>query len=74
MSAQNVLGAGDEDAGAACLAPDTIIARSRRTVVVVPREELALVDPQLAVEEMQLFDRHEYVPGSSHRARGVPAC
>src|SRR5437762_1845642 len=54
-SAQNVLGAGDEKTGAARLAPDALVARSRRTVVVVAREELALVDPQLTVEEMQLF-------------------
>src|SRR5438105_9707511 len=53
---QNIFGAGDEDAGAARLAPDAVVARSRRTVVVVARKELALVDPQLAIEEMQLFD------------------
>src|SRR5919202_17470 len=53
--AQNVFGAGDEDAGAARLAIDALVARSRLTVIVVAREELALVDPQLAVEEMQLF-------------------
>ena len=55
-SAKGILGAGDENAGAAGLAPDALVARSRRTVVVVAREELALVDPQLAVEQMQLFD------------------
>src|SRR5437588_9563955 len=55
-SAQNVLGAGDEKTGAARLAPDALVARSRRTVVVVARKELALVDPQLTVKEMQLFD------------------
>ena len=49
------VGAGDENAGAARLAPDALVARSRRTVVVVARDELALVDPQLTVEEMQLF-------------------
>jgi hypothetical protein len=45
--AKGVFGAGDEDAGAAGLAPDALVARSGRTVVVVAREELALVDPQL---------------------------
>src|SRR5687768_17216197 len=55
MSAQNVFGAGDENAGTARLAPDALVAGSRRTVVVVAREELALVDPQLTVEEMELF-------------------
>src|SRR6266513_4665803 len=54
-SAQNVLGAGDEKTGAARLAPDALVARSRRTVVVVARKELALIDPQLTVEKMQLF-------------------
>src|ERR1700752_3448785 len=55
MLAKDVLGAGDEQTGAARLAPDALVARSRRTVIVVAREQLALVDPQLAVEEMQLF-------------------
>src|SRR6185295_8230451 len=36
-------------------APDPIVTRSRRTVVVVSREELALVYPQLTIQEMQLF-------------------
>jgi len=50
-----ILGAGDENAGAACLAPDALINCSRRTVIVVPWEKLALVDPQLTVKQMQLF-------------------
>src|SRR4029077_7897297 len=54
-SAQNVLGAGNENTGAACLTPDALVACSRRTIVVVARDELALVDPQFTVEEMQLF-------------------
>src|SRR5438067_12474495 len=54
-SAQNVLSAGHEYAGAARLAPDALVARPGRTVVVVAGHELALVDPQFAVEEMQLF-------------------
>src|SRR5512132_3954989 len=54
-SAKGIFGAGDEDAGATGLAPDALVDRSRRTVVVVARDELAPVDPQLTVEEMQLF-------------------
>src|SRR5690242_7242185 len=54
--AQGILGAGDENAGAARLAPDALVAGSRRTVVVVAGDELALIDPQLALEEMQLLD------------------
>src|SRR4029077_2727700 len=54
-SAKSIFGAGDEDAGATGLAPDALVDRSRRTVVVVARDELAPVDPQLTVEEMQLF-------------------
>src|SRR5438045_2980317 len=50
ISAKGIFGAGDEDAGATGLAPDALVARSRRTVIVVAREELALVDPQLTVE------------------------
>src|SRR4051794_23361065 len=54
-SAEGIFGAGEEQTGAARLAPDTLVCRSGRTIVVVAREELTLVDPQLAVEEMQLF-------------------
>ena len=54
-SAKGIFGAGDENTGAACLTPDALVARSRRTIVVVARDELALVDPQFTVEEMQLF-------------------
>jgi hypothetical protein len=46
----------DSNNFAAGLTPDALVARSRRTVVVFAREELARVDPQLTVEEMQLFD------------------
>src|ERR1041384_3434418 len=55
-SAKGILGAGDQHAGAAGLAPDALVAHARRTIVVVAREEFALVDPQFSVEEMQLFD------------------
>ena len=55
-SAKGIVDTGDKNAGAACLAPDALVAGSRRTVSVIARQELALVDPQLAVEEMQFFD------------------
>src|SRR5437764_6353560 len=70
-SAPNVLDAGHEDAGAARLAPDALVARSGRTVIVVAREELLLVDPQFAVEKMQLFDtgmRMRRVAGAGREA------
>src|SRR5204862_6247869 len=53
---KDIFGAGDEEAGAARLAPDALVAGSWRTIVVVARHELLLVDPQFAVEEMQLFN------------------
>src|SRR5204862_2172636 len=52
---KDIFGAGDEEAGAARLAPDALVAGSWRTIVVVARHELLLVDPQFAIEEMQLF-------------------
>jgi len=52
---KNIVGTGDENAGAAGLAPDALVACARWSVVVIAREELAFVDPQLTVEEMQLF-------------------
>src|SRR5436190_3376544 len=55
-SLQKVLSACDENAGATGLAPDALVARCRRTVIVVAGDELAVVDPQLAIEKMQLFD------------------
>src|SRR6185503_20812296 len=54
-SAKNIFGTGDENAGAAGLAPDALVAGARCTVVVVAREELAFVDPQLTIQEMQFF-------------------
>ena len=68
-SAKGIFGAGDENAGAAGLAPDALVARSRRTVVVVAREELALVDPQLTVEEMQLFHARMRMRGVTRAGR-----
>ena len=53
--AKDIFGTGDENAGAASLAPDALVARAGRTIVVVAREELPLVDPQLTVKEIQLF-------------------
>src|SRR4029079_2412380 len=55
VSAKNIFSTGDENAGATGLAPDALVACARCTVVVVARKELAFVDPQLTVEEMQLF-------------------
>src|SRR4051812_14949131 len=55
-SAQGIFCAGDEHAGAAGLAPHAVVAGTRRAVVVVAGDKLALVDPQLTVEEMQLLD------------------
>src|ERR1044072_4343476 len=52
---QNVLSTGDENTSAAGLAPDVLVACAGRAVVVVAGEELALVDPQLTVKEMQFF-------------------
>src|SRR5215212_1145575 len=54
-SLQNVPGAGEENAGAARLAPDALIDGARRAVAVVARPQLALVDPEFTVEKMQLF-------------------
>src|SRR5437763_11572441 len=55
-SMKDIFGAGDEEAGAARLAPDALVARSRRTVIVIAGHELLLVDPQFTDEEMQLFN------------------
>src|SRR5687768_10971227 len=52
---QNVISVGDEDASATRLTPDVLITCAGRTVVVIAGEELAFVDPQLTVEEMQFF-------------------
>src|SRR4029450_7894616 len=54
-SAQSIFGTGDKNAGAASLTPDALVASARLSEVVVAGDELALVDPQLTVEEMQLF-------------------
>src|SRR5712671_3225740 len=40
FQSENVLSAGDENTGAACLTPDTLVGRSRRTIIVVAREDL----------------------------------
>ena len=52
---QDVLRTGNENAGTAGLTPDPFITIAGRAVVVVARHELAFVDPQLAVEQMQFF-------------------
>jgi hypothetical protein len=54
-SGEDVLRTGNEQARAASLAPHTLIGRIRLCAVVVAGIELALVDPKLAVEKMQLF-------------------
>ena len=46
---QDIFGTGNEKASAAGLAPDALVARTRRPVAVVAREELALVNSQLIV-------------------------
>ncbi len=53
-SANDNFGGGDENAGAASRSRHAR-RRSRRAVVVVARKVLALVDPQLTGEQMQLF-------------------
>ena len=52
---KHIFGTGNEKASAAGLAPDALVARTGRPVVIVAWEELAFVDPQLTVKEMQLF-------------------
>ena len=54
--AKAISGARDENAGASGLAPNAVITGSGGTVVVVAGHELAIVDPQLTGEKMQLFD------------------
>jgi hypothetical protein len=74
-STKDIFGAGDEDAGAAGLAPDALVAGSRRTVIVIAGQELLLVDPQFTVEKMQLFDAGmgmRRVAGAGRE--GAPAC
>src|SRR4030095_15324291 len=51
-SAKGIFGAGDENTGAACLTPDALVARCRRTVVVVARDERSLVEPHLTSPQM----------------------
>src|SRR4029453_15573297 len=52
---QDVLRTGNENAGTASLTPDPFITIPGRAVVVVARHELAFVDQQFAVEQMQFF-------------------
>src|ERR1700752_459489 len=54
-SSKNVLAIGDENAGAAPLAPEALVDRSRCAMVIVARDEFASIDPQLAAEKMQFF-------------------
>src|SRR5690606_7290768 len=55
-SAQAVGGRGDEYAGAPRLAEDPLVERPWFAVVVVAGAEQPIVDPQLAVDEVELFD------------------
>jgi hypothetical protein len=55
-SAQDVSGRGEENAGAAGLAPDTLIGGTGLRPVIVPGIELLVINHQLAVKEIQLFD------------------
>ena len=52
---KRIFGTGNEKASAAGLAPDALVARTGRPVVVVAGDEIALVDPQFTIKEMQLF-------------------
>src|SRR5688500_4978132 len=55
LSAQRVFSTGHEHAGAAGLAPDTLVAGAGGRAVVIAGVKLAVVDPQLAGEEVQLL-------------------
>src|SRR5688500_18161260 len=46
----------DEHARTSCFAPNTTIRRAGLPPIVVTGMELAVVDPKLAVEEVQLLD------------------
>src|ERR1043165_6976490 len=54
-SKQNVPAAGNKDAGTTGLAPNALVATAGRGVVVVAGEKLAFVNPELTVQQMQLF-------------------
>src|SRR5579871_35443 len=69
FSAKNIFRAGDEDAGAACLAPDPVVPSSRRAIIVVPGHEPAVVDPQLAIEKMKFFHVRMRVRGIMRSGR-----
>src|SRR5579862_2767771 len=76
---QYVVGVGDEKAGAACLAPHPLVGRPGRGVVVIARKELALVDPQLAVEKVQFLDTRMSMcwvarSGCEAHKHGNPVC
>src|SRR4030095_3927043 len=55
-SAKNVSGRGEQNARTAGLAPDTLIGGARLRPVVVPRIEFLVVDRQLTMQQIQLFD------------------
>src|SRR5262245_2727829 len=66
-SAKPVSGGGEEHARAAGLAPDPLVAGTGLSPVVVARIQLLVVDPELAVQQIQLFD-----PGMGVRRIGGP--
>ena len=72
--AKLVPGAGDQDTGAAGFAIDAVVTGSWRAVIVVAREELALVDPKFAIQEVEFLHRHVYAAGNLRRAQVAPAC
>src|SRR5207245_3171194 len=55
-SAKYVSGRGEENACAAGLAPDTLIGRAGLRPIVISGIEFLVVDHQLAVKQIQLFD------------------
>src|SRR5581483_8088501 len=55
-SAELVARRSDQDAGAAGLAPHPDIGGARRRVAEIAGDELAIVDPQLALQEVKLLD------------------
>src|ERR1043166_4060898 len=56
LPVEHVVRGRHEQAGATVLAPHALVARGGGAVVVVACDELSIVDPQLAVEEVELLD------------------
>src|SRR5690348_2308844 len=62
-SAERVARRGDQNAGAAGLAPHSGIYRTRLGAVVISGQKLALADPELTIEQVQLLDSSVPVRG-----------